>query len=217
MRIITQKPVALDSFDHIEPLGAKDDNTVRPEFNAALFELFDKTQLNVLDIGCSGGGFVESLLKDGCRCAVGVEGSDAPFKSQRAAWATIPNNLFNADVTEEFRIEDDNGKRIGFNLITAWEFMEHISISDLDEVFCNVSKHLVESGLFIGSISTIPCENERGKYHQTIKPEWWWRDFFRNQGFHFDDALIHFFEGKWLRSEVDGHGHTSFGFVARRL
>ena len=224
MKIITNKPIAVDSFDHIEPLGAAHDNFTSEKFNTALYafrniyQLPDKCDLRVLDLGCSGGGFVESLLKDGCAEAIGIEGSDAPLRAKRDAWGRIPEKLFTADVTEPFGLrERDDGPDAYFHLVTAWEFMEHISIQKLGRVLHNISRHTLHMSLFIGTINTQPCGNERGNWHQTIKPEWWWRDFFRQNGFAFDDRLIAHFEGKWLRDEANAPVPTSFGFVARAL
>ena len=57
----------------------------------------------LLDIGCSGGGFVRDLLDDG-HIAIGLEGSDYSKKSRRAEWAIIPDFLFTADVTGDVDI-----------------------------------------------------------------------------------------------------------------
>jgi cyclopropane fatty-acyl-phospholipid synthase-like methyltransferase len=218
MKLLTSKPVALDSYDHICPLGTKNDNTIRPEFNTALYALRniyalpDRCDLAILDIGCAGGGFVESCINDGCKLAAGLEGSNYSQLQGRAAWATIPANLFTCDVTAPFELVYAERERIPFDVVTAWEFMEHIATPSLPQVFTNIRRHLTAQGLFIGSIATVPCD----QHHKTIKPEWWWRDVFRQHGFTFDDTLIAHFEGRWLRLEPDNPA-ISFGFVARLL
>ena len=73
--IETEKPVALDSHDHVKPWGTVRDNTSNREFNRKLFELIPVDRIRVLDLGCAGGGFVRSILEAG-GFAVGVEGSD---------------------------------------------------------------------------------------------------------------------------------------------
>jgi len=93
--------VAYESLDHIYPWGTKQDNSKNLSFNNALYELIPIKELSVLDIGCSGGGFVKTLLDAGV-LAVGIEGSDYSKIRGRAEWATIPGHLFTADVTAPF-------------------------------------------------------------------------------------------------------------------
>ncbi len=69
----TSKPIALDSPDHLVPLGTRQDNSVNRAFNRKLRTLIP--QPRVLDLGCAGGGMVASFLDEG-DFAVGVEGSD---------------------------------------------------------------------------------------------------------------------------------------------
>jgi len=85
----TEKPVAVDSLDHIHPWGAKQDNGKNLGFNNRLCRWVPIESLGVLDIGCSGGGVVKSLYNMGI-LAVGVEGSDYSKSRARAEWGTIP-------------------------------------------------------------------------------------------------------------------------------
>src|SRR3990167_2627697 len=102
LKVETDYPVALDSPDHLEPWGTKQDNSVNKRFNKKLIKLFGHTP-NVLDLGCAGGGFVRSIIKQG-GLAVGIEGSDYSKKIKRAEWAKIPDNLFTADITKPFKL-----------------------------------------------------------------------------------------------------------------
>src|SRR4051794_1825047 len=123
--IETQKPVAYDSPDHIQPVGTALDNSTSRRFNRKLFDYIPPREVRLLDIGCSGGGQVKSILDDG-GFAVGIEGSDYSRKKKRAEWATIPGHLFTADVTVPFTLSEEDGaggrSPLRFNVITAWEF-----------------------------------------------------------------------------------------------
>src|SRR4051794_25089447 len=81
--IETPKPVAYDSPDHIEPVGTAADNSTSRRFNAKLFRYIPPAEVRLLDVGCSGGGLVKSILDAG-GFAVGVEGSDYSQRHKRA-------------------------------------------------------------------------------------------------------------------------------------
>src|SRR4029079_5852239 len=91
-KVITDHPVAVNSVDHLHPMGAIRDNHSNPMFNDKITRLIPK-RLVIMDLGCSGGGFVKSLI-DSRNDAIGLEGSDRPFLDKRAEWKTIPDNLF---------------------------------------------------------------------------------------------------------------------------
>ena len=61
VEVTTDKPVAIDSLDHIHPWGTKQDNSKNLRFNKKIFNWMPIENLRVLDIGCSGGGFVKSM------------------------------------------------------------------------------------------------------------------------------------------------------------
>lgn len=80
------REVAYESPDHLIPFGTRRDNSTHRRFNKKLCELFGlDTSLWVLDLGCSGGGFVKDCLDEG-HMAVGIEGSDYSKKLRRAEW-----------------------------------------------------------------------------------------------------------------------------------
>ncbi len=203
----TAKPVALDSPDHLVPRGTMNDNSVHQPFNELLYKIIPAHQIRLLDLGCAGGGFVKSILDDG-GFAVGIEGSDYSKVRGRAEWATIPDHLFTADITEPFHVElkeDDSDcctydcSSNCFNVITAWEFFEHIATNRLDQVMDNIKQHLDMDGLVIGSIS--PCHdlNYGVALHQTVQPGPWWDWFFRQRGFISCPDLQNHFGDDWVR------------------
>jgi hypothetical protein len=77
----------------------------------------------------------------------------------------------------------ESGQNAAFNVITAWEVLEHIPASDLGSLLKNVHSHLQDSGYFIGSISLVEYVGRDGiPYHVTLQPKTWWRDKFQKCG-----------------------------------
>jgi predicted TPR repeat methyltransferase len=168
--------VALTSDDHLVPWGTLVDNTRWPRFVKACETLTGRSPLNAMDLGCAGGGLVLDFLLAGHK-AIGIEGSDHSQAERRAEWRIIPHNLFTADITKPFSVSEPESKSlIAFDIITAWDVMEHIREPDLDAVFTNVRRHLRSDGYFIGTIAVVGDEDkERGAvYHRTVKPQEWW-------------------------------------------
>lgn len=207
--IETDFPIALDSPDHLHPLGTMQDNNANPNFNNKLYELIPKDELSVMDLGCAGGGLVKSFLDDGV-IAIGIEGSDYSLVRQRAEWATIPGNLFTADISRPFQVYSD-GMPALFEVVTAWEFIEHISTDRLGTVSSNVHNHLKPGGLFIASINSGNSRNYDGtELHQTIQSEAWWNSKLEDLGwFRQADLERHF--GK----DVVRDGAGSFSVVMK--
>jgi SAM-dependent methyltransferase len=210
-RVVTDHPVALDSDDHVRPGGTMHDNSRNRRFNRAAYALFPpgRHPLKILDLGCAGGGFVKDCLDDGHH-AVGLEGSDYSTKwdgpggtpqerasrrpGRRAEWATIPDNLFTADITRPFAITAD-GAPARFDLVTAWEVMEHIREDALPALCHNVRKHLAPDGLWVMSVSPQP-----GDYHVCVHDRPWWLRVMAANGFlHRDELLPHFTPDDWVR------------------
>ena len=203
-----ERTVAFDSPDHLIPWGTRRDNSRNMRFNNKLFALFGKSFPNVLDLGCSGGGFVKDCLDAGC-VAVGLEGSDYSKKHKRAEWATIPDYLFTCDITKNFQLylsdaDGKEGKRpIRFDVVTSWEVMEHIATLDIPGVCQNVSKHLKVGGLWIMSISGQGDEVQGVQLHQTIKPKPWWAETFRKNGFVHVPELERYFRTQYVQGKYD--------------
>jgi SAM-dependent methyltransferase len=150
----------------------------------------------LLDIGCSGGGLVKSVL-DGGGFAVGVEGSDYSLKRKRAEWATIPGHLFTADATEPFQLSeiDESGSKtpLTFNVITAWEFFEHIPEQGLAPIVKNILNHLAPRGIVMASIATYPDVVNGVALHQTIHMRPWWVKTFAWLGFERQEEIEKYF------------------------
>ncbi len=208
-KITTDFPVAVESIDHIFPWGAVFDNTRCLSFVTACERLFPGKILDYFDLGCSGGGLILDFLLRGHH-AVGIEGSDVSLRSGRAEWKLFSNtHLFTADATKPFQIEicaesltnQDVFVKFSADIISAWEFLEHIREEDLPEVFQNVKNHLKINGYFIGSIpffkggkigigineAAVAALQKGVTYHPTVKPYEWWREKFAEFGFEFQE------------------------------
>jgi 2-polyprenyl-3-methyl-5-hydroxy-6-metoxy-1,4-benzoquinol methylase len=202
--IETRHPVAVDSNDHLYPRGTRTDNHANPKFNLKLTELIPNKPLWLMDLGCAGGAMVKSFV-DGGNIAVGIEGSDYSLKARRAAWASIPGNLFTADATKPFTVHMGDGQPVQFHAITAWEFFEHIKEQDLPGVMDNICRHLAPGGWLIGTIANQqvrfnPDLSTKIVYHHTIKTAGWWTGFFRGYGFVERAGMVEYFSGAWVRS-----------------
>lgn len=184
IKLETEYPVAYESNDHIVPHGTIRDDTRYPRFIHACemyFKNMDK--LAFADLGCSSGGIVLDALLRGHE-AVGLEGSDESFKQQRAHWRVIPKNLFTCDVTKPFTLKKD-GIRKEFDVISAWEMLEHIRESDLDALLKNIKDHLKLGGIFVGSIANWDDIDEKTgvNWHVNLHPYEWWSEKFKTFGF----------------------------------
>ena len=205
----TDYKIAYDSPDYIVPWGTKNDNSKYYEFNSKLYQLLGLNKIKLLDIGCAGGGFVQSIIEDGS-FAIGLEGSDYSKLINRAAWRIIPNNLFTCDVTKPFSVYDSTNNQIQFDAITAWELMEHIKEEDIPVLLENIKKHLNDNGMFICSVSTVDDYDSASgiHWHQTVKPKEWWLNVLYENGFiEIKQEIIK--KGDWLR----GSGHANMDWT----
>jgi hypothetical protein len=163
--------------------------------------------------------------------AIGIEGSDYSKKCNRAEWRLLSGrNLFTADITKPFVVSPPpphptGGETAPFqaHVISAWEVMEHIKEYDLPQLLNNVKEHLVQGGIFIGSIATFDDYENNVHWHSTIKPKEWWENTFSKLGLPF--VTDHLFEFEdFCRGSGNGyydwnaftHPEMGFHFVARK-
>lgn len=148
--IITDHPVAYESFDHLYPCGTMYDNNTSLGFILEAENMFS-APIHMMDLGCSGGQLVADF-KSRNHLAVGIEGSDFSVVHGRANWPALHNsNLFTADITKPFQVLNNN-EPYKCDIITLWEVLEHIEENDLPTVFTNISNHLKDNGFFVASI-----------------------------------------------------------------
>jgi SAM-dependent methyltransferase len=181
----TNRPVALDSIDYICPRGAIRDNSKNLRFNQILEKkIFPNKKFSLLDFGCAGGGFVRSILEAG-HVGVGLDGSDIQKKRNLGEWSSCPLHFFTVDLTEKFHLKDKAGAGLVFDIVTAWEVLEHIEEEKIPILIQNAASHLKTNGLFVASIDQTPDFNPitGANYHVTLKSQQWWIDIFNQHGF----------------------------------
>lgn len=206
-KLICKSKIAHNSPDHTSPHGTKKDNSTNKLFNYKVYKLFkDVEQLKILDLGCSGGGFVRDCINNGY-FAIGLEGSDYSKKSKRAEWATIPDSLFTCDISKKFELFKDN-KKISFNLITLWEVFEHIPENKVDNLLKNIKSNLSKDGLFIASICNRSDKPDGVELHLCRKDKRWWMRKFEKHGFYERKELYEYFNKQYIR----GRKQTSEDF-----
>ncbi len=203
-----EKEVAYTSPDHLMPWGTRRDNSTNRHFNNKLYSLYsdNKEPLKILDMGCSGGGFVKNCLDDGC-LAVGLEGSDFSKRNRRAEWRTIPEFLFTADITADFEVLAETEalpRRLQFDAVTSWEVMEHIAEPDIAKVAANVKRHLVPSGIWIMSVSPKEEVINGVRLHQTVQQKDWWIKKFAELGLHHEEEYVSYFNTQFVRGPKYG-------------
>jgi len=142
------------------------------QFNKKLYELFPNQRISVLDLGCGGGNFVKTIIEEG-HIAIGVDCFYIYEKFMPASWNIIPNNLFMCDISSPFQIYQEKDQ-IKFDVITSWEFMEHLYEEDVNGVMSNIINNLKEKGYYICSIS---YSQEYG--HFCIRDREWWVSKFK--------------------------------------
>jgi cyclopropane fatty-acyl-phospholipid synthase-like methyltransferase len=184
--IKTEAPIAYDSDDHIHPDGIYLDNNVTPEFVNDV-ELYFQRKINFLDLGCAGGALTCELIDRGHN-AVGIDGSDHCLNFRQEAadklsmskplgfdnWQKHGNTrLFTADITKDFQLYE-NGEPMKFDLITAWDVMEHFFPDRIDTFIEQIKKHLTPDGLFVASIAKFSLNKHNVEYHKSNFPQEWW-------------------------------------------
>jgi SAM-dependent methyltransferase len=199
----TETPIATTSADHQWPRGTAFNSSTNRNFNLKLYHHFAyRPDLRVLDLGCAGGGFVQSILEDGYS-AIGIEGSDWSRKLRSGAWDTCPHHLLTADITARFQLRDRTGTPLRFHCITAWEVLEHIPAEKLPGLLENIVRHLAPDGIFVASVDTVPDADPTigAVYHVTLQSKpWWLAQFAKIDLF---ECTAHPFD---KRDYVRGHG-----------
>lgn len=175
----TKFPVAFESPDHLVPWGTMNDNSTNRKFVLFMDHLVrsqrDAGPYAFMDLGCSGGQLVRDF-KDLSWTAVGLEGSDYSLKHRRANWPKMAGkNLFTCDITKPFQVLRDQ-RPLAFDLITAWEVLEHVPPSALDQLFRNIAGHLRPGGYFIASTTSVPDFHDGVDLHQSKFSNQQWRE-----------------------------------------
>jgi len=191
MYIKTDFPNAYKSPDYINPAGAKEDNYSNilflNELKRMAFEhvmVFNK-KFSYLDFGCAGGQAVVELYKIG-HLSCGIEGSNLDImlnpeiskNNVNYNWATYKDKcLFKADFTKPFELYNKKNEIEKFDILAAWDVLEHLLPKDIPNIIQNIKKHMHKNSIFIAIISTTNTEGDIN-YHQCVKDREWWIDIF---------------------------------------
>lgn len=180
------------------------------------FPLEENETINWLDLGCAGGKLILDVDNHKkTNICIGLDGSVGVYKQESWSNGKNKNILKNADLSKEFFVEDSNGEKVIFDVITAWELVEHFYENELETFFNNVFNHLSDGGVFIGSAANYPdirdengyspCDsefNENGKLYDLHKIFWdrqKWNTFlsrwFNIQCFDFKNKFRNMHEG----------------------
>ena len=186
----TDHPVAWDSPDHLHPVGTVADHTRHPRFVRACEDFFGAgKQLSFLDVGCSAGGIVLDAVLRG-HVGIGLEGSDISRLQQRAEWRLLKESLFTCDVTRPFELLKDGTGPFRFDVISAWEVLEHLTADGVDGMFSNLARHTHSGSVFACSISQVGggFTDDGVPLHQTLEPMPWWTERASKHGFELLDS-----------------------------
>lgn len=201
------------------PRISKPDDNQNYLFNKKLYALFGKKPLKILDLGCTGGAFVNSCIDDG-QLAAGLAVGPAANRTGTSAAPLVPDSWFVHDPAAEFQmnlIEKDPATETAalFDTITSWDFIEHVPKNELYVLARNVLRHLAPGGLWILSIS--PVENTPSAQGPSeIRDKHWWMIFFQSVGFVNHAGLIEYFGNDWVYGPLQG-SPVSFPLVLTRV
>jgi SAM-dependent methyltransferase len=215
------RAVANSSPDHVMPWGTRLDNSRNGRFTTKLEALYKgrEGRISVLDMGCSGGGFVRDCFEHGMIVA-GLEGSDFSRLHHRAEWTVMADVLFTCDVTEPFHLtiseSSEPARRLGFDVITSWELMEHIEESKISNVIRNVLANLKPGGVWITSIATCEDVVHGVRLHQTVNDRSWWVEKMASEGLCHSNSLCKYFNEQFVRG-AKFSAPRSFHLVLHRI
>tara|TARA_R110000824_G_scaffold265390_3_gene454319 strand:- start:12618 stop:13292 length:675 start_codon:yes stop_codon:yes gene_type:complete len=166
MKIKTEYPICFESLDYTAPIGAVNDDNSNPLYADEVESLFGR-KISYLELGCAGATFIDLMVSKG-HDAYGIDGTDHPLKVRRNAWEKYyDTRLFTCDLSKPFEILDAPK----FDVVSAWEFMEHIPTDSLNFIMAKIYNMLDENGIVIFGISMAVTE-----HHLSVFPEKKWNE-----------------------------------------
>lgn len=212
----TNHPIAYQSDDYMYPWGTRTSNANDGYFRAKLLRLFDeKIDWSLLDLGCSGGALVESFHEIGI-AAVGIEGSDYSFNNSRGSWPKLGfKRLFTADICKPFTI-NLHGAQMVFDVITAWDVLEHLQDYEIPGALKNINNHLRDDGICMFSIATIGDNVQGVELHKTIMSRNEWEKTFKANGFEVFHEVENYLSGHSARGRRNDE-RSGFNIVLKKI
>jgi len=168
MKLITTTPYCKSSPDYTSPIGATHDDTTNLSYIEALEEHYGLGHpLVTLELGCAGGRIVKDLADRG-HDAYGIEGTPYPLQMRRPAWVEYyGTRLFNHDLSQPFVLQDSAGADMQFDIISHWEFLEHLPPQCLPYLHAKLYTHLKEDGIILAGISPWGPTTNRDRFEDT--------------------------------------------------
>jgi SAM-dependent methyltransferase len=207
MKFTSSSTLAETSLDHVVPWGTRKCLSVNKRFIEKLCALYGKGAIfSLLDLGCAGGHFVSECVERGINSA-GIEGSDWSQKQGRGAWRIHGDKLFVSDITKPFSFDTS------FDVITAWEVVEHLTEDGVGSFFQNAANASSQNTLLIISTTSEPDFVNGVNLHQTMKGHEWWIKAARKHGWENSTKLVKYFSPQWnngSRWESDSAFHFVF-------
>ena len=204
MKTETNFVFAEESPDFLEPIGTIYDDTTNQKYIESIEDYFFEKEggvrrrLTTVELGCAGGRIVKDMVERG-HDSYGLEGTPFPLFSARPAWLEYYNTrIFNCDLSKPFKLLEDDGSIKTFDVISHWEFLEHLHPSCLDYFHARLWTHLKPEGsIFCGVSPWGPTLNRdkidndsplkthamNNKHHQSCfwREEWeklYWNKYF---------------------------------------
>lgn len=190
IKLVSNHEYCESSPDYQSPIGATHDDHTSLDYIKDLESYFKNRKIKYLELGCAGGRIVMDLLKRGHH-AFGIEGTPYPRQIGRRAWKKYyQTNLFNCDLSKPFHIYDRNNNVMQFDVISHWEFIEHLPPSCLPYFISKLYTLLSPSGIICCGISS----SYSPPHHQSqfSKEEWignYFRYLFNAQDYFFKHKL----------------------------
>jgi len=129
--------------------------------------------------------------------AVGLEGSDWPMRLGRGAWGRY-KNLFTCDISKPFLLH------LKFDVITAWDVVEHLKPDGLETLCATVRQHLKDNGIWVVTTANNSDCAHGIELYQTQWPREKWVEFFIAQGFKILPRSLFVQRWQMLRHSGDG-------------
>lgn len=171
------RPMAADSPDHLHPHGTAHNHATHFGFIVAMTRQMGPNA-SMLDLGCSSGRLVRDFRRVGWT-AVGLEGSDYSLNRNRPCWDTeAGESLFTCDIGRPFNVGNEVPYTKHFDLITAFQVLEHLDKKRLESLMFHVELHSKPGTLFVISTSRTSEVINGVELHVTRWPREKWVEFF---------------------------------------
>ena len=171
MIVNTKFEFCKDSPDYTNPIGAIHDDTTDLLYIQSIENYFNNKKLTTLELGCAGGRIVKDLADRG-HDAYGIEGTPYPLQRNRPAWRQFyKTRLFNCDLSKPFELLTNDGNDMKFDVISHWEFLEHLPPDSLDYFHARLYIHLKEDGSIFSGYSPWGPTTNRDRFFRRGSPQ----------------------------------------------